>query len=64
MWNKVGSCLLLAWFVLGGRIFVTEAADQMTKGLLALIILLIAGQIAVHVWRLRSRIRAPEVPQA
>lgn len=64
MWNKVGSCLLLAWFVFSGRIFVTEAADQMTKGLLALIILLIAGQIAVHVWRLRSRIRAPEVPQA
>ena len=64
MWSKVAACLLLAWFVFGGRIFVTEAADQMTKGVLLLIILLIAGQIAVYVWRLRSRIRAPEVPQA
>lgn len=64
MWNKIASCLLLAWFVFGGRIFVTEAADQMTKGCLVLIILLIACQVVVHVWRLRSRIRAPEVPQA
>lgn len=63
LWNKIASCLLLAWFVFGGRIFVTEAADQMTKGCLVLIILLVAGQVMFHVWRLRSRISMPEVPQ-
>lgn len=61
MVSKIASCVLLAWFVLGGRIFVTEAADQMTKGILVLIILLIAGQVVFRAWRLRSRIRAPEV---
>ena len=61
MGNKVLSCILLAWFAFGGRIFVTEAADQTTKGTLVLIVLLIAGQMAFHVWRLRNRIRAPEV---
>lgn len=60
---KVASCVLLGWFVFGGRIFVTEAADQTTKAVLALIILLVAGQVGAHVWQLRNRIRMPEVQQ-
>lgn len=59
--GKLVACVLMLWFILGGRIFVNDAADEMTKGCLWLIVLLVAGQLAFHVWRLRSRIRAPEV---
>ncbi len=61
---KVAAAILLTWFVFGGRIFVTDAADETVRGVLALIVLLVLGQMAFHAWRLRRRIRAPEVPQA
>jgi len=57
---KLASIVLMAWFVFGGRIFTGETADQTTKGALALIIVLILGQLAFDAWRLRSRIRPPQ----
>jgi hypothetical protein len=58
--GKIAACLLMTWFIAGGRIFVSEAADQTTKGALALIVLLILFELAAHAWRLRTRIRTPE----
>jgi hypothetical protein len=58
--SKVVVCGLLLWFVFGGRIFVTEAADQTAKAALVLIAVMIACQVAFHVWRLRERIHPPE----
>jgi len=58
--SKVVVCGLLLWFVLGGRIFVNDAADQTTKVFLVLIIVMIVCQLGFHVWRLRERIRPPE----
>lgn len=60
---KIAAASLLGWFVFGGRIFVSEPADQTTKGILLLVALIVVAQLAVHVWRLRNRIRTPEVQQ-
>jgi hypothetical protein len=60
---KIAACILMAWFVFGGRVFMSDAADQTVKGALVLIILLVVGQIALHLWRLRNRIRMPVVQQ-
>ncbi len=57
---QIAGCLLMLWFILGGPIFTSEAADQMTKGVLGLIILLILLQFAIDIWRNRSRIRPPQ----
>lgn len=59
--SKVVAALLMLWFALGGRIFVNDAADQTTKAFLALFVLLLVCQIGFHVWRLRERIRQPQV---
>jgi hypothetical protein len=59
--GKVLACVLMLWFILGGRIFVNDAADETAKGFLWLLVLIVAGELAFHAWRLRSRIRAPEV---
>jgi hypothetical protein len=61
---KLAACVLMAWFVLGGRIFVTEPADQTTKGALVLIILLILAELAFRIVQLRGRIRPPEAQRS
>lgn len=57
--SKIAACLLMVWFIVGGRIFVSEPADQTTKGALWLIVLLILCDFAVRAWRLRTRIHPP-----
>jgi hypothetical protein len=61
MGTRIAAAILMTWFAFGGRIFVTDAADEMVKGVLVLIVLLVLGQMAFHAWRLRRRIRMPEV---
>ena len=58
--SKVAACALFLWFVMGGRIFVTDAADEMTKVFLVLFIVMIACEISFSVWRQRARIRQPQ----
>lgn len=57
---KLASCAVMAWLMFGGRIFVSEAADESTKGILGLIVLLVLAELAFQVWRTRRRIRPPE----
>lgn len=61
MGTRIAAAILMTWFAFGGRIFVTDAADEMVKGVLVLIVLLVLGQMAFHAWQLRRRIRMPEV---
>ena len=61
---KVFACALMAWFTFGGRIFAGEPADQSAKGLMAVIILLMLGQLAYHAWRLVGRIRPPQAQRS
>ena len=56
---KLVCCALLAWLALGGRIFLTEQADQSVKSVLGLLVVVILAQLAVQAWRLRSRLRPP-----
>jgi hypothetical protein len=56
---KLACCALLAWLALGGRIFLADQADQSAKSVLGLLIVVILGELAVHAWRLRNRIRSP-----
>lgn len=58
---KLAACALMLWLALGGRVFVTDAADETTKGFLILLVLLIAGQLLFELWRFRSRIPTPQV---
>ena len=60
VWLKLAACALMTWFMFGGQIFVSEPADQTTKGALGLIVVLILAELAVHVWRQRRRIRPPQ----
>jgi len=57
---KIIACALMAWFIFGGRIFVADPADQSVKGAMALIVLLMLGQLAFDAWRLAGRIRPPQ----
>jgi hypothetical protein len=52
-------CALLLWFILGGRIFTGDPADQAAKPALMLIVGFLLIQLAVNFWRRRSRIRPP-----
>ncbi len=57
---RIIACALMAWFILGGRIFLADPADQTAKGAMALIVLLMLGQFAFDAWRLAGGIRPPQ----
>ena len=54
-------CALLMWIVFGGRVFVQEAANATTEGMLVLLVIALLAEAGWKLWRGRSRIRTPVV---
>ena len=54
-------CALLMWIVFGGRVFVQEAANATTEGVLVLLVIALLAEAGWKLWRGRSRIRTPVV---
>jgi hypothetical protein len=56
---KLACCVMLGWLVLGGPIFVTDAANDVVRVILALLILGILADVAWTIWRARRQFGAP-----
>lgn len=56
---KIACCMLLVWLVLDGRIFVVDEADQSSKAILSVLVVVILAQLAFQIWRGRRRTTSP-----
>jgi hypothetical protein len=56
---KLVCCAMLAWIILGGRIFIAESTNAPTEGVMWLLILGLLADVAWSLWRSRRRIRPP-----
>ncbi len=50
---------ILVWFIASGPIFAAEQADVITKGFLALLVLIVLADVGFKMWRASARVRAP-----
>ncbi len=51
--------VLLLWWITAGRMFLSTPTDQAARGVLALIVVFTVVNLAVHLYRRRTRIRLP-----
>jgi hypothetical protein len=51
---------ILLWFVVAGRIFESQPADETTKAALAFLVLIILVDVGFKMWRAQARIRPPQ----
>ena len=58
--SDVASLALLAWFLVGGPIFVAAKTDTTAKGIIGLLVLILTVSLGVRLWRNRGHIRPPQ----
>jgi hypothetical protein len=56
---KLACCAMLAWIILGGRVFVSEKTNASVEGIMLLLILVLIADLAWRFWRGRRLIRPP-----
>jgi hypothetical protein len=57
---KLACCIMLAWILFSGKVFVAETTNGPVVGILSLLIVVVLADLAWRLWRERRRIYVPK----